>query len=47
MAATFGETYSGRPRCSGERPSSEEIVFTRPEGDITMTLVMAEGDGTG
>jgi dipeptidase E len=45
MAARFGETYSDPPRCSGERLSSEDIVFAGPEGDITMTLVMAEGAG--
>jgi dipeptidase E len=45
MAATFGETYYDVPKCSGERLSSEDIVFTRPEGEITMTLVMAEGVG--
>jgi dipeptidase E len=45
MAATFGEAYFDVPKCSGERLSSEDLVFTRPEGDITMTLVMAEGAG--
>ena len=45
MASVFGETYFDPPRCSGERLSSEEIVFARPEGEITMTLVMAEGAG--
>ena len=45
MASRFGETYSDQPKCSGERLSSEDIVFTRPEGEITMTLVMAEGVG--
>src|ERR1700760_2117226 len=45
MAATFGETYFDQPRCSGDRLSTEDIVFTRPEGEITMTLVMAEGVG--
>src|ERR1700722_4846189 len=45
MAATFGETYFDPPKCSGERLSSEEIVFAGPEGEITMTLVMAEGVG--
>jgi dipeptidase E len=45
MASMFGETYSNPPRCSGERLSSEDIVFARPEGEITMTLVMAEGAG--
>ena len=45
MASVFGETYPDRPDCSGERLSSEEIVFARPEGETTMTLVMAEGVG--
>jgi dipeptidase E len=45
MASTFGETYLDPPKCSGERLSSEDIVFARPEGDITMNLVMAEGAG--
>jgi dipeptidase E len=45
MAGPFGETYSDQPRCSGERLSSEDIVFTRPEGEMTRTLVMAEGAG--
>jgi dipeptidase E len=45
MAATFGEAYFDPPNCSGERLSSEDLVFTRPEGEITMTLVMAEGAG--
>jgi dipeptidase E len=45
MAARFGETYWNEPKRSGERLSSEEIVFTRPEGEVTATLVMAEGVG--
>jgi len=45
MASRFGETYFDPPRCSGERLSSEDIVFARPEEEITMTLVMAEGVG--
>ena len=45
MAGRFGETYSDPPSCSGERLSSEAIGFTRPEGEITMTLVMAQGAG--
>jgi dipeptidase E len=44
-ASMFGETYFAAPKCSGERLSSEDLVFTRPEGEITMTLVMAEGAG--
>ena len=45
MATRFGETYFDQPRCSGERLSSEEFTVTRAEGEITMTLVMAEGTG--
>jgi dipeptidase E len=45
MAARFGETYYDPPRCSGERLSCEDIVFARPEGEITVTLVMAKGAG--
>ena len=45
MASTFGETYFDPPKCSGERLSSEGIVFSRPEGETTMTLVVAEGVG--
>jgi dipeptidase E len=45
MASVFGETYRDAPNCSGERLSSEEIVFAGPEGETTMTLVMAEGVG--
>ncbi len=45
MASLFGETYFDQPKCSGERLSSQEFVVTRPEGDITMTLVMAKGAG--
>ena len=45
LATRFGETYSDEPRRSGDRLSAEEIVFTRPEGETTMTLVTAEGVG--
>ena len=45
MASTFGETYFDPPKCSGERLSSEEIVFAGPDGDRTMTLVMSKGVG--
>lgn len=45
MARLFGETYFDPPRCSGERLSSENIVFAQPDGEVTMTLVMAEGVG--
>ena len=45
MASLFGETYLHPPKCSGERISSETIVFARPEGEMIVTLVMAEGAG--
>ena len=45
MASLFGETYFDPPKCSGERLSSEPIVFAGPEGEIAMALVMAEGVG--
>jgi dipeptidase E len=45
MASLFGETYHDVPRCSGERLSSEEMAVARPDGETTMTLVMAEGAG--
>lgn len=45
MTSVFGETYFAPPKCSGERLSSQEIVFVGPRGELTMTLVMAEGAG--
>jgi dipeptidase E len=45
MASLFGETYFALPKCSGERLASEQIVFAGPEGELTATLVMAEGLG--
>jgi dipeptidase E len=44
-ASIFGETYLDPPKCSGERLSSEEIVFAVPEGEVSVSLVMAEGLG--
>lgn len=44
-ASVFSETYVDQPRCAGDRLSSEEVVFTRPEGDMTVALVTAEGAG--
>ncbi|MDA8296053.1 MAG: Type 1 glutamine amidotransferase-like domain-containing protein [Actinomycetota bacterium] len=45
MAGRFGETYHDPPACAGERLSSENLVFARPDGDTTVTLVMAQGVG--
>lgn len=44
-ASTFGEVYPDPPRCSGDRLSSEELVFAGPDGGFTATLVMANGTG--
>jgi dipeptidase E len=45
MASLFGETYRAVPKCSGERLSSEDLVFGTPDGEMTVTLVMANGAG--
>lgn len=45
MASTFGETYISAPKSSGDRLSTEDIVFAGPDGEFTATLVMAEGVG--
>lgn len=45
MASLFGETYFDPPKCSGERLSTEDVVFAGPQGEFAMTLVMAEGVG--
>jgi len=44
-SATFGETYPHPPRGSGEPLSSEDITFTTPQGELSMTLVKAHGVG--
>jgi dipeptidase E len=43
--STFGETYPDPPRGSGEALTAEDIVFTTPQGDISRTLVTAQGVG--
>jgi dipeptidase E len=43
--ATFGETYPDPPRGGGEALTSEDIVFTTPQGDISRILVTAQGVG--
>jgi dipeptidase E len=45
MASTFSEVYLNQPQASGERVSTEEIIFARPEGEMTLKLVVAEGAG--
>ena len=44
-ATTFGETYYDPPRGSGDALTSDDIVFATPEGDISATLVTAQGMG--
>ncbi len=43
--ATFGETYVHPPRGSGEALTSEDIAFATPQGEISRTLVTAQGLG--
>jgi dipeptidase E len=45
MARTFGETYPDPPKGGGEALTSEHIVFATPRGDISRTLVTAQGVG--
>ena len=45
MSSLFGEVYRAVPKCSGERISSEGLAFGTPDGETTMTLVMANGAG--
>ena len=44
-AATFGETYTDPPGCSGTPLSSEEVVFESPDGALQRTFVTAAGAG--
>jgi dipeptidase E len=45
VAATFGESYTNPPRGSHSALTSEEIVFSTPEGEIKRLLVTAHGAG--
>lgn len=44
-ASTFAETYTEPRQASGTALSSEEVVFTTPDGDVSRTLVTAAGAG--
>jgi dipeptidase E len=44
-ATTFGETYTEPRTASGDPLTSEDMVFTTPEGDVTRTFVTAAGAG--
>ena len=43
--ATFGETYTEERTGSGTPLTSEEVVFSTPDGDAPRTLVTASGAG--
>jgi dipeptidase E len=45
VAATFAETYHDPPGGSGSGLTSEDIVFDTPGGQISRTLVTAQGAG--
>lgn len=44
-ARVFGETYSGPRSAVGGHLTSRQLVFTTPHGDVTRTLLIAEGAG--
>ena len=44
-APVFGETYTEPRLASGSPLSSEDMVFTTPEGDVSRIFVTAEGAG--
>ncbi len=44
-AATFGETYTEPRTAHGNPLTSEEMVFSTPEGDVNRTFVTAAGAG--
>ncbi|HEV2405185.1 MAG TPA: Type 1 glutamine amidotransferase-like domain-containing protein [Ktedonobacterales bacterium] len=44
-AATFGETYRDPPKGAGDALTSEDIMFTTPQGEISRLMVTAQGVG--
>src|SRR5580704_17334760 len=44
-SSTFGEAYRNPPGSSASALTSEDIVFTTPEGKISRTFVTAQGAG--
>ena len=44
-ARVFGETYEEPRTASGSPLTSTHVVFTTPEGDVSRTLLTAEGAG--
>ena len=45
VATIFAETYSADRSCAGSPLTTEEIVFSSPEGEIHRTLITAKGMG--
>ncbi len=45
VASVFAETYSEDRSCAGSHLTTEEIIFSSPEGETHRTLVTAEGIG--
>ena len=45
VASLFGETYSAERACAGNPLKSEEIVFPMAKGEVSATLVTANGMG--
>src|SRR6185436_18753767 len=45
VASLFAETYSAERSCAGSPLTSEEIVFSMDKGEVTGTLVTANGIG--
>ncbi len=45
VASLFAETYSAERSCAGSPLKSEEIVFSSDKGEITQTLITANGMG--
>lgn len=45
VATIFAETYSADHSCAGSPLTTEEIIFSSPEGEIHRTLITAKGMG--
>ena len=45
VSSLFGETYSNPPGGSNSKLTSEDIIFTTPNGEINRTFITARGTG--
>ena len=45
VSSTFGETYRNPPSGSNNSLTSEDIIFTTPNGEINRTFITARGTG--